>query len=155
MLTNCIQLQSMHVVYSGKRLIGYGPYGIVSLSRTFFWFYLILKFFLPNPLCSFRSLAVFFQLFEGNWVAIKDLKWFGAQFTIGLVSLFPALMFAPLIFLSSLLCDIFVPQAQILIYLIAAIRMHCSRNFSMIITCQRKKGLQNIFCSFILFYLLT
>lgn len=34
-----------------------------------FGFYFILKFFLPDPLCSFRSLAVFF-------LAIKDLKWF-------------------------------------------------------------------------------
>jgi len=89
MLTNCIQLQSMHVVYSGKRLIGYGPYGIVSLSRTFFWFYLILKFFLPNPLCSFRSLAVFFLAvwrelgcnkgFKMVWCLVYN--WFGFSFS--------------------------------------------------------------------------
>jgi hypothetical protein len=41
-----------------------------SISFSYcFGFYFILKFFLPDPFCSFRSLAVFF-------LAIKDLKWF-------------------------------------------------------------------------------
>jgi hypothetical protein len=120
-----------------------------SISFSYcFGFYFILKFFLPDPFCSFRSLAVFF-------LAIKDLKWFDvhlvyywfyfsfSSLTFLALGLYEGLHDAPLLlFFNSLLCDFFVvAQAQILIYLIAAIRTRCSRSFLMIITYQRKKGM--------------